>query len=191
MVTVADALFTKHSDLQALIECPECKHQVSDAASVCPSCSYPLKNTEAKSGSRKGESRFKTGAIVGLIGGVGMVAMLALGLSGVTVSDSQPADTGLGLSFSVDGPVAAAGMISCLVAAIVFAVALFGGSKMGRSARIAISFVALALSFVALIGLFGYFNFLALCFAPLFLWQPILELIGSVMMVSGSLKSHD
>lgn len=120
-----------------------------------------------------------------------MVAMLALGLSGVTVSDSQPADTGLGLSFSVDGPVAAAGMISCLVAAIVFAVALFGGSKMGRSARIAISFVALALSFVALIGLFGYFNFLALCFSPLFLWQPILELIGSVMMVSGSLKSHD
>jgi uncharacterized membrane protein YvbJ len=31
----------------ALISCPECGHQVSDQASACPSCAYPIRSTSA------------------------------------------------------------------------------------------------------------------------------------------------
>lgn len=30
----------------ALINCPECKHEISDTASICPNCGYKLKTTK-------------------------------------------------------------------------------------------------------------------------------------------------
>ncbi len=33
----------------ALIECPECGHEVSDKAATCPDCAFPLNQDRAKS----------------------------------------------------------------------------------------------------------------------------------------------
>jgi len=32
--------------IMALIKCPECKHEISDSASICPNCGYPIKQKD-------------------------------------------------------------------------------------------------------------------------------------------------
>lgn len=46
----------KGSDLMALLKCPECKHDVSDKASACPHCGYPINSpTSTKPRIRNGK----------------------------------------------------------------------------------------------------------------------------------------
>jgi DNA repair exonuclease SbcCD ATPase subunit len=68
----------------ALIECPECKHMVSDLAEACPHCGYPLKKDvsehspkeEGTSGIPKSKDRAKAALLL-----CGVVALIIASLS--------------------------------------------------------------------------------------------------------------
>lgn len=79
------------------------------------------------------------------------------------------------------------GFVCAFAATIAFIAGLIVRNK-SAFARKAVAVVALILSVVGLVALFIYYNVLALCFMFLFLWEPILEVIGSIMMVTGAVK---
>lgn len=43
----------------ALIECPECKRKVSDAAIKCPGCGYPIRNSASQENNFLSEKTLK------------------------------------------------------------------------------------------------------------------------------------
>lgn len=70
----------------------------------------------------------------------------------------------------------------------VFLFALVKGNDLNRNPAIAVSVIALVLSAIGFMGIIFYLNVLSICVGWIFLWQPLLELIGSIKMISSALK---
>lgn len=175
----------------ALVNCPECQREVSDQAAACPHCGHPMaghqtNQTQKDPAKPKVNSRFKTGSIVGLIGGLGMVAVYAWGAFFGRSADSPSTYPETKIQAEA---LVSSGMIAVILVAAVCLIAIVAGNKMGRRSKLILSAVSLALSVFGLFSIFFPCLATSLCLFFLLLWQPILEVIGSIMMVSGAMKS--
>ncbi len=61
----------------ALIQCPECQHNVSDSALACPSCGYKLKESHSDGFAREVRSSIRCLNIVAwslaVVGAIGLI----------------------------------------------------------------------------------------------------------------------
>lgn len=177
----------------AIIKCPECGADVSDKAQICPNCGAPL----AKKDNSAAKSSFKTGSIIGLIGGIAMIVLLLL-VSGGQLSADNASNTGGNGSINVDVSVgsthgtAAQGILIVLgfaascAATILFAIGLARGGRMGQRSAKRLSVSAIVVSAIGLFGLISFYGLIAICGGWLFLWQPVLELTGAIKMYQGA-----
>lgn len=129
----------------------------------------------------------KVGSIVGLVGGISFIALIAW-LLAMPSESSEATDITVNISSGMSALAYLLATASIVVATIVFAIALMLGGRMGRGSAIAASTVALALSLIGFVGMVIYFNVLMICFGWMFLWEPMLELIGAILMLSNALK---
>lgn len=172
----------------ALAQCSECGKEVSDRAETCPNCGHPI-GVEASS---KKKASLKTGSIIGLIGGASFTLIMVLAMSNLlNAPQDEPPDVTVTVESGTNAVIGNIGVLCCVAATALFIVALAMGSKLSRKAAIGVSVAALVLSIVALIGIALYFNVLMICIGWLFLWEPVLEVIGSVKMLSSALKLED
>lgn len=172
----------------ALTQCPECGKEVSSEAESCPNCGHPIRVASAS----KKKPSLKVGSIIGLIGGASFTLIMVLALSGLAKApQDEPQDVTLTVESGANGIIGDIGTLCCIAATVLFIIALVMGSKLSRKAAIGISVAALVLSIVALVGIALYFNVLMICIGWLFLWEPVLEVIGSVKMLSSALKLQD
>ena len=183
----------------ALRECPICKEPVSDDAAFCQKCGHPFHNEtkdnaiEAQMSDHEKKNSFRTGTIIGLIGSAGGVVILFISciLPALLGTKHETKDTTtVDVADSVAWLVIAAFLLF-LIATTAFLVGFIRYRKAGRIERNAISGVALACSIIELALLLYCFNIAALCFAPLVLWEPVLQTIGSYKMLSYSLKTNE
>ena len=171
----------------AMITCPECGASVSSEAENCPTCGHPI-NIKPKRRSRA--AGLRTGAIIGLMGGIGIIIVLLLGYMGA-VNESRPeADVTINITTTAgeDALISTLGLTLLLVPIPLFIVAVVGADKFNRTAAVALSALALAVSIGALTLTTVYLNVLSICLGWLFLWQPILEVVGSIKMLSNALR---
>ncbi len=172
----------------AMITCPECGASVSSEAENCPTCGHPI-NIKPKRRSRA--AGLRTGAIVGLIGGIGIIIVFLLSLYMGTVNESRPeADVTINITTTAgeDALISTLGMTLPLVAIPLFIVAVVGADKFNRTAAIALSALALAVSIGALTFMAFFLNVLSICLGWMLLWQPALEVVGSIKMLSNALR---
>lgn len=172
----------------AMIICPECGANVSSEAESCPTCGRPI-NTKSKRRSRS--SGLRTGAVIGLIGGIGLIAVLLIGLYLGVASGSRPeADITINVITTAgeDKLISSLGMALPLVPIPLFIAAVIGADRLNRTTAIALSAASLVLSAVALVLMVVFLNVLSICLGWLFLWQPVLEVIGAIKMLSNALR---
>lgn len=172
----------------ALIHCPECGKEVSDKAGSCPNCGHPINGEKPQ----EKKPSLKTGSIIGLIGGASFIFIIVLSLSGL-LSGQQEETPDVTATIETNssallGDIAAA---CCIAATVLFIIGLAMGSRLSRKAAIGVSVAALVLSAIALVGIALYYNVLMICIGWLFLWEPALEVVGSVKMLTAALKFED
>lgn len=173
----------------ALIECPECHHEVSDKADKCPNCSYPLAPVDVGTPSSAVKNPYRSGAIMGLIGSIAFIAISAIGLAGA--SGVEVFDVGM---ISVQGAPSMlyiAPLFCILANTLVFGSALVMVKAANRKALLVLAAIAMVLSLVGTVGMVLFLNIMALCIGPLFLWEPVLQLVGAVKMVNAALKTNE
>lgn len=175
----------------ALIECPECHHEVSDKADKCPNCSYPLAPVDVVTPSSAVKNPYRSGAIMGLIGSIAFIAILAIGLagamgaSGVEAFDGEASDQGATSMLYI------APLFCILANTLVFGSALVMVKAANRKALLVLAAIAMVFSLVGTVGMVSFLNIMALCIGPLFLWEPVLQLVGAVKMVNAALKTNE
>ena len=128
---------------------------------------------------------YRSGAIMGLIGGIAFVAILVVGYAGAEgVADGA---SNQGVSSILSSVVPACILVNTLI----FGAGFVTVRTASRKALLGLSVLALVLSLIGTIGMVLFLNVMALCIGPLFLWEPILQLVGAVKMVNASLKTND
>lgn len=167
----------------ALTHCPACGREVSSEARACPGCGHPL-GGEAPSK----RAAFRIGSIIGLIGGASFTLVMALVRSG---SLKATRDGSVTVETNADVVIGLVGFLCCAAVTVLFILALAMANRLSRKAAVGISATALGLSGVALIGIVLFYNVLMICMGWLFLWEPALEVIGSIKMLSAALKIKD
>ena len=171
----------------AMTQCPECGEEVSDKAGVCPNCGCPLMVQKAPK-----KPSLMVGSIIGLIGGASFTLIMALSLGNfVKAPQEETPDVSVTLGTGAYGYLGDLGAIFCIAATILFIIALVAGQRLTRKAAIGISVAALVLSIASLLGILLYYNVLMFCIGWLLLWEPVLEVIGSVKMLSAAIKYED
>lgn len=170
----------------ALVKCPECGREVSDSAETCPSCGHPIKQGDPDQARR---ASFRSGAIMGLIGALSFLLLTVLLTTG---SFNKPSEGTADVSVSVESgqnpALAVAGYFAVVGVTVLFLVALLFAKRLKKRPAIVLSACALAISIVGMLGIFFFFGMLALCGGWLFMWQPVLEVIGAYKMLSSAMK---
>ena len=77
----------------AMVQCPECGREVSDQAATCPNCGCPLGVTSVAPAKREKAASLRGGAIIGLVGGLSFIAVLAVLAIGTMQSTKEPTYT--------------------------------------------------------------------------------------------------
>lgn len=170
----------------ALTTCPECGKEVSEKAKSCPNCGHPF----GEGAQAKKKASLKTGSIIGLIGGGSFTLILAgfLIMGAITPPREPSSDLSVTVDVNSSAILSGLGVLCAVAATVVFIVALVRSSKLSRNAAIGVSVTALVLSVISLISIALYYNVLMICIGWLFLWEPVLEVVGSVKMLSNALK---
>ena len=118
---------------------------------------------------------------MGLIGSIAFIVILGIGFMNAMNAGVE--------SSGGEVPVweLAAGI--CIFAnTAVFGAGLAMAKRAGRKVLLGISAVALVFAFIGTVGMVLYMNVMALCLGPLFLWEPVLQLVGAAKMMNVSLK---
>jgi hypothetical protein len=183
----------------ALINCPECGSQVSDSAGACPNCGHPMRGNKP---SKSKASTLKTGAIVNVIGGLGWLLMFAyIGMRPSTDStESKSSGSGgfdLTVSVSSDSIIHVDDltrilMFASIILITVISIVILFIKRPARKPMLAACSVLLALAVISLISVFTMFGTLAfVCGLWLMFWGTYLQVIGSIICMSGALKLDD
>ena len=170
----------------AMVQCPECGREVSDQAAACPNCGCPLGVTSVAPAKREKAASLRGGAIIGLVGGLSFIAVLVI----ATLYPSEPADYTISVGPAYTTLYAAA-FVAIIAAAPVFAVALAFGERLKRKAAMTLSVCAVVLSATGLLGMLMCFNVALVCVGWFFLWEPVLELVGSIKMLKNALRYEE
>lgn len=170
----------------ALTTCPSCNQQLSDEAATCPHCGHPMKQRDSQ---KEARAAFKSSSITGLIGGGSFIVLIAVLSAGMLSSSS---DTSADVSVSVgsaSSPILyLLGFIAIILATACFIAGLALGKKLKRTPAIILSTCTLVASIAGLLGMVLFFGMIALCGGWMFLWQPVLEVIGASKMLSSAMK---
>lgn len=172
----------------ALIECPECKKEISDKAKTCPNCGHPINVAQKKSF----KDRFRAGSIVGLIGGLGFSGLLLIALTGLAqTKNEEPLDFEITISPGGSELISNVAGVAGIVVTILFLLGVILAGRLSRKTALTLSGISLVLSFVWMVGSFIYFGMIAICGGWIFLWQPILGVVGATKMLTASLAYNN
>lgn len=174
----------------AIIRCPECGREISDKAAACPSCGAPV--SSGKVAPARNASGIRTGAIVGTIGSAAFCFLFVAGTMGLfeghdVPNDGMPIDR-IDLGYVNADWFNTLGMGSVVLALLLFAAGIILAGKMKRGHAIALSAAALVCSVAFFIVMIIELNFYVLCLGWLFGWEPILMVVGGVLMISAALR---
>ena len=179
----------------ALINCPECGSQVSDSAGACPNCGHPLRGNKP---SKSKAAKLKTGAIVNVIGGLGWLLMFAyLCMRPSTTSNESKSSSSVTVSVSGESIGHADGlatllMIASIILITVISLAILFIKRPTRKPMLVTCSALLALAIISLISALMLFSPLTfVCGLWLFFWGTYLQVIGSIICISGALKLDD
>lgn len=175
----------------AMIHCPECGREVSDQAATCPGCGHPLGAVSVAPTKREQAASLRGGAIVGLVGGLSFVAVLVVLAIGTMQSTKEPTYTIVPASEGIYGILYSGAFIAIVAVTFVFLIALIAGGSLKRKAAVALSACAVVLSAVGLLGIVICFSVSLVCLGWFFLWEPILELVGSIKMLRNALRYEE
>lgn len=175
----------------AMIQCPECGREVSDQAAACPNCGCPLGVTSVAPAKREKAASLRGGAIIGLVGGLSFIAVLAVLAIGTMQSTKEPTYTLAPASEGVYGILYSAAFVAIIAVTFVFLVALIHGERLKRKAAMTLSVCAVVLSATGLLGMLMCFNVALVCVGWFFLWEPVLELVGSIKMLKNALRYEE
>lgn len=183
----------------ALINCPECGSQVSDSAGACPNCGHPMQGNKP---SKSKASKLKTGAIVNVIGGLGwllMIAYILLRPSTDSTESKSSSSGGFHLTVSVSSnsfinidDLTRILMVGSIILITVISLVILFIKRPTRKPMLVTCSVLLALAIISLISVFMSFGALTfVCGLWLFFWGTYLQVIGSIICISGALKLDD
>lgn len=171
-----------------ITSCPVCGREVSQEAASCPHCGHPLGGA-SKDAAHK--TSLKRGSIVGLVGAVPFVILLALLLLGVfnepDVASNTP-DVSVSVESGTSSLIGSIGFIATALALIPFVLGVVLDKRLSRGGAVALSAVALAVSVVGFAGIVFYWGMLAICVGWLLFWEPILEVVGAAFMLTSALR---
>lgn len=172
----------------AMINCPECGKEVSSEAATCPNCGHPIKQPQEEPMKPGKSSSLKTGAIVNVIAGVGFMAMLAFFIfapkeasnTGTTVT-TAPAYGDLGGTLWT---------MTFLVVPVVtvLSIIILAAKAPKRKPMLILAGVQLALAVAAAVVDLAIWNLGICCGVWIMLWGTVVQLIGSILCMSGALK---
>lgn len=173
----------------AIIRCPECGKEISNKAAACPSCGVPIYSDKVTSAKKTGSVR--TGAIVGTVGSTALSFILIAWYSGAFKSSDSSDKVSINLHpAELTNPdlFSALGIGLIVISFALFAFGVVFANKMTRKQAIALSVAALSTSSVLLIVVIMALNFLMVCVGWLFGWEPVLMIIGGILMTSAALR---
>lgn len=170
----------------ALMICPDCGKEISDKASCCPQCGFLLK---------KGKQRklLKVGAIINLISTVSLaLVFLVLELmSSADTSIGSDGSNGITMSYELDD-VSLALSVLIISSVIIFILSICNLAIKKKLINIIISLILLVVAIISgiMIIVSGFSMFIC-CLYWVFLFTPILNIIGSIMCTIGSCMQND
>ena len=173
----------------AIMRCPECGREISDKAAVCPSCGAPISSGKVASAKKAGSIR--TGAIVGAIGSAALSLILIVWCSDAFKSSDSSDKVSISLhpaELTDPGLFTILGVGLIVVSLALFIAGIVLANKATRKQAMALSVAALATSAMLLIVVVLVLNVMAICLGWLFGWEPILMVVGGLLMVSAALK---
>lgn len=168
-----------------LMNCPECKTEISDKAKACPNCGYEAKPEKPV---RK-SNLLKVGAIINVIGGVGFLFMFAI----LLMTGSGDFDATLSVSVGTADSYSLIynlAYVFLLIITIV-SVALLVIRKPQRNVAVLVAGIQLALAVAALVFQVIAWNLTVCCFGWFVMWGNALQLIGSILCIAGALRLDD
>ena len=176
----------------AIINCPECNREISDAAKSCPQCGYELKPQKPEGKT----NLLKVGAIINIVGGLAFwIVLFAMNYLMSTTSSSSSTSGGINIQVEVDGgamaPTLIAASLIILIVITVLSIILVLPINFRRTPAVIITVIQLALSVLALIFFFVGFNIAICCGGWLYTWGSMLQLVGSIICLIGALKIND
>ena len=174
----------------AMITCPSCGKPVSDEAESCPSCGQPIKKKDSNHKHRAG---YRSGAITGLIGGVGYILLFVLLSAGLFNKAEETENSGASISVEsgANPTLAVVGILAVLAVTVLFLAGVILAKRLKRTPAIILAAAALVVSVIGMIGVFYYTGMLAICLFWLVMWQPILEVVGASRMLSNAFKYEE
>lgn len=175
----------------AIIKCPECGHEISSEATSCPNCGRPFEANHGRD--EKEGTSLRGGSIIGLIGGASFVAfMVAISTGSLSNSTSQGSG-GVDITFQSATSVVLglSGFIATAIVTVFFIAGLVLNKRLKRRGAVTLSVCALVLSVIGLLGMVFYYGMLALCGGWLFIWEPVLEVIGAGKMLASASRRNE
>lgn len=169
----------------ALVKCKECGADISSGATACPHCGNPINPTSSV---QKAKAHFRSGAATGLIGGGFFVLfMVILYSGGMSSSDTSSEGISVTIGTATNALIGLSGFIFTALAVIPLIAALIFAGKMKRKNAIMLSAVTLVISSLGLLGMVAFYGLIAICGGWLFIWEPLLEVFGSVKMLKAAM----
>lgn len=166
-----------------LINCPECKTEISDKAKACPNCGYEAK---PEAPVRK-TNLLKVGAIINVIGGIGFILMFAILLMTSSSDSDVTVSVGTADSYSLIYNLAYVFLLIITILSIVLLVI----RKPQRNIAVLMTGIQLVLAVAALVFQVIAWNLTVCCFGWFVMWGNALQFVGSIVCIAGALKLND
>lgn len=117
-----------------------------------------------------------------------LIALLLFGVFNDPDAVSNTSDVSVTVESSANALLGSIGFIATALALVPFVLGLVLDKRLSRSGAIALSTVALAVSVVGFVGIVFFYGMLAICIGWLLFWEPILEVVGAVLMLTSALR---
>lgn len=168
----------------AIVNCPECGAGVSDTAENCPKCGYIL-----KAGKTRKKNRLRIGAIVNIIGGIGMLLMYAAiyaGSSSASSTESDGVTITVGPELSVSFALLYLLYMVALVVVTTMSFIVVARKNPTRKGMTILCGIQLIVAIAGIVGIFTTYGTMVICGSWVLMWGSELQLIGSFICFIGA-----